>query len=493
MKRASATLKVMDRRLCAAILCLVVLLMLPSFCCAEEPAGNLPQLSTETIPLRPTILTLTGAIELARRNYPAIRTSQLRADAQREGIKQAKIAYLPAVALLLDENYGTANNVTGFLAPQLVVPNISGLVKNKNNFLGGFGFTTGALISWEPLDFGLRKAQVNTARSATTQAQSQVAVTQLQVMTTAADAFLQALAARQAVRAAQAQVDRWNVFYETVHVLAQRELKALTDEYLAQAELVRAKDQLIAANQNYKIAIATLIESVGIDAESVELEPGNLLAELPESHFSVANFSLHPQAMAQKATIELAQAKNQALDRTFYPRLFLRVPLYARGTSFEPDLSLNFGRGYYPTTFNYAISALVTFNPTDIFLLRSQRRAELKTISAEQSRYEEIMLNLKAQDARARAFIEGAVLTAQNAPIKVHASTEAANSARIRYQHQLASINDVAQNEQLLTQSQVEYATAQLQVWRALLAAAVARGDLTPFVQQVSRVNKERR
>ena len=324
MKRASATLKVMDRRLCAAILCLVVLLMLPSFCCAEEPAGNLPQLSTETIPLRPTILTLTGAIELARRNYPAIRTSQLRADAQREGIKQAKIAYLPAVALLLDENYGTANNVTGFLAPQLVVPNISGLVKNKNNFLGGFGFTTGALISWEPLDFGLRKAQVNTARSATTQAQSQVAVTQLQVMTTAADAFLQALAARQAVRAAQAQVDRWNVFYETVHVLAQRELKALTDEYLAQAELVRAKDQLIAANQNYKIAIATLIESVGIDAESVELEPGNLLAELPESHFSVANFSLHPQAMAQKATIELAQAKNQALDRTFYPRLFLR-------------------------------------------------------------------------------------------------------------------------------------------------------------------------
>lgn len=495
MTRAPDIQKALEKLLCFAIFGLVVVLLHQRNCYAEDSAGGQipPPPNRDAIPLRPTLLTLTGAVELARKNFPAIRTARLRADAQQEGITQARIAYLPTAALMLDENYGTANNITGFLASQVVVPNVSGQVKNTNNFLGGFGFTSGALLSWEPFDFGLRKAQVNVARSTTKQAESQVALTELQAMSVAADSFLQALAAREAARTAQAQVDRWNVFYETVHVLAQQELKALTDQYLAQAELVRAKDELITANQNYKIAIANLIESVGIDADSVDIEPGSLLEELPESHFSLADLSLHPQAMAQESIIELDQAKKHALDRTYYPRFFLRVPIYARGSSFEPDLSLNFERGYFPTNFNYAISTLMTFNPTDILLLRSQRRAELKTINADQSRYQEIMLGLKAQDARARALIEGAVLKANNAPVKVHASQEAANSARIRYQHQLATVNDVALTEQLLAQSQVEYATAQLQVWRALLAAAAARGDLTPFVEQVSRVTRERR
>jgi len=129
----------------------------------------------------------------------------------------------------------------------------------------------------------------------------------------------------------------------------------------------------------------------------------------------------------------------------------------------------------------------------DIFQLRAQRKAESKNESAERARYDEIMLSLKEQDAQARAMIEGSIRIAENAPIKVKASQEAANSARIRYRYQLASVNDVALDEQLLTQSEVEYATAQLQVWRALLAASVARGSMKPFVDQVVRAELLRR
>jgi outer membrane protein TolC len=74
----------------------------------------------------PQSLTLLDAIELARKNYPAIKAAAYKTDAAREGITQAKTAYLPRVDLLFDENYGTANNITGFLAPQNIVPNISG-------------------------------------------------------------------------------------------------------------------------------------------------------------------------------------------------------------------------------------------------------------------------------------------------------------------------------------------------------------------------------
>ena len=492
MNRVTAT-KALDRMQCPAIICITILLAHQGLCYADDSARNHLQATTDAIPLRPQRLTLIGAIELARQNYPAIRTASLKTDAAREGITQAKTAYLPRADILLDENYGTANNVTGFLAPQNIVPNISGEVTNRNDFLGGFGFTSGGLISWEPFDFGLRKAQVNAARSTTKQAQAQIAVTELDTMSRAADAYLSVLAAQQVVRAAQAKLDRMNVFLETVHVLAQKELKPTTDEYLAQAEVVRAKDELVAAEQNYKIAIAALIKWTGTATDTVEVDPGPLLRQIPETHFTVADPSSHPQALAQKSVIEVVQAREHAMERSYAPRFFLRVPVYARGTSFNPNLSLDFGKGYYPTTFNYAISALMMFPAMDIFQIKSQRRAKAKTELAERSRYEEIILNLREQDARARAMIEGAVRIAENAPVKVKASQEAANSARIRYRYQLATVNDVAQDEQLLTQSEVEYATAQLQVWRALLAAAVARGDMRVFVDQVSKVTMERK
>lgn len=478
---------------CVAVFFQLIILLIPSAATAQDSSA-----SDQTQPIRmradvdaPQALTLIGAIELARRNYPSIKTATLKTEAAREGITLAKTAYLPHVDVMFDENYGTANNITGFLAPQNIVPNISGTVSKKNNFLGGFGFTVGTLVSWEPFDFGLRKAQVNAAKAIEFQSRSQTAVTQLEVESRAADAFLSVLAAQQVMKAAQAKVDRLNTFFETVKVLAQKEMKAKTDEYLAEAEVIRAKDELIASEQNYKIAIAGLVKWTGLSSNTVDAISDGLLKESPRNYFVVGDPRLHPQALAQKAAIDVVHAKRHALDRAYAPRFFLRFPIYARGTSFNPDLSLNFGRGYYPTTFNYAISGLVLFQATDIFQLKAQRRAEYKNEMSERSRYDEILLNLKEQDARARAMIEGAVRIAANAPVKVKAAQEAANSARIRYRYQLASVNDVALDEQLLTQSEVEYATAQLQVWRAMLNAAVARGDLRPFMDQVVKTGRE--
>jgi len=48
----------------------------------------------------------------------------------------------------------------------------------------------------------------------------------------------------------------------------------------------------------------------------------------------------------------------------------------------------------------------------------------------------------------------------------------------------LASITEVAEAQRLLAQAEADDAVARLGVWRALLAAAQVRGDLTPFLEQ---------
>lgn len=79
----------------------------------------------------------------------------------------------------------------------------------------------------------------------------------------------------------------------------------------------------------------------------------------------------------------------------------------------------------------------------------------------------------------------------ENAPVKVRAAREAVNSVKVRYQLGLASVNDVAQDEQLLTEFEVEEATARLRVWRALLAEAAAKGDMTQFRRAAELASRE--
>ena len=72
-------------------------------------------------------------------------------------------------------------------------------------------------------------------------------------------------------------------------------------------------------------------------------------------------------------------------------------------------------------------------------------------------------------------------------PIERQAATAGESQARARYQNGLASVVEVAEAERLLAQAEADDAVARLGVWRALLAAAQARGDLTPFLDQTKR------
>src|SRR5436309_2210003 len=76
----------------------------------------------------PRPLTLDQAIELAVKNYPALRAARAQAEAVRAGIDLARTAYLPRADLLWQENRATRNNVFGMLLPQSTIPPISGPV-----------------------------------------------------------------------------------------------------------------------------------------------------------------------------------------------------------------------------------------------------------------------------------------------------------------------------------------------------------------------------
>ncbi|HKA55535.1 MAG TPA: TolC family protein [Candidatus Binatia bacterium] len=431
-------------------------------------------------------MSLSGAVELALSNYPAVRAAQAQAGAARAGIDLARTAYLPHTDLLWQENRATRNNVFGLLLPQSVIPSISGPVLGTKSYTSTWGSAGGVLFSWEPFDFGLRSATVALARTVTAQAEAGVEVTRLDVATAAADAFLAVLAAEQAVRAAQANVDRLQVFAQSVHVLVQQQLRPGADASRADAELAAARNQLIQAQQAMTLNQATLAEALGVAGTTVATDPGPLLELPPASVLPPPQVNSHPLARAQAAAVETVRAREHVLDRSYVPRLNLQASFSGRGTGAQLDGRLIEGKGLLPDTPNWAAGVSVSFPLFDIFALRARRQAEASNEEAERARYAQTIQSLTAQDVRARAVIEAAQRIADNTPLQLTAAQAAETQVRTRYQFGLATVTDVADVQRLLAQAETDNAVARLGVWRALLAAARSQGDLTPFLQYVA-------
>ena len=122
-------------------------------------------LMTDLVAAQPATLTLGQAVQQSVEKYPAVRGSLEQVSAAASGINLARTAYLPRADFLGQVNRATHNNVFGLLLPQAVIPSISGPAQGTNSLNNVWGSAVGTLVSWEPVDFGLRKANVETAKA----------------------------------------------------------------------------------------------------------------------------------------------------------------------------------------------------------------------------------------------------------------------------------------------------------------------------------------
>ncbi len=432
-----------------------------------------------------TPLRLEQAVEIAESNYPSIPVAQAQADASRQNIGVARTAYLPRLDLLWQENRASVNNLFGTLLPQGILQSISGPVLGTKSFNSTFGSAGGSLFSWEPFDFGYRKATVDVARNVTKQAEAGVVVTRLDVATSAADGFLALLANEEAVRAAEANLARAQTFADSVHTLVNNQLRAGADAARADAELSTAKNQLNRAQQTTEVSRAALAELLGVPGTSVNVDAGSLMTLPLDTSVPALNLDSHPLVLAQEAAIETVRARERVLDRSYFPRFNFQSGLSARGTGAVTNGTFKGGAsGLWPDTANFAVGMSVTFPSFDIFTIRARKNVEKGNEGVETARLEQTEQALKGQYARAQALIDGALRIALETPNQLKSAQDAERLTLERYKYGLATVNDVADVQRLLAQAEIDNAVARLNVWRALLVAARLQGDLKPFLQR---------
>ena len=442
-----------------------------------------PSLSGQTNATTPRTFSLEDAVNYALQNYPAVRASLEQGNAARAGIALARAQYLPFLNGVYQDSRATQNQVPGIWLPTTITPTVEGPIGGYSG-QSYWGSQVAAFFSWEPVDFGLRPALVGQARSAAEKSSADLAVTRLQVATAVGNYFFAALASHQAVLSAQANVERWQVFNQSVHTLVDNTLRPGVDGSRADAQLALAKTQLYQAQQAEQAALATLAALMGTAGAELRLDTGKLL-DLP-SVDSLAGVApgANPFAQDQMAAVRQVQAQEKVLNRTDYPRFFLQAEGLGRGSEIPNNGSaIGNANGLLPARGNWVAGLTITFpNVFDFKALGAEKQMAKANERSQQAFYDKTIQDLTGQVQSALTQLKSAQLVAQQTPIELAAARASETQSRARYDASLATLVEVADAEGLLAQAEMDDAVARLNVWRSLFGLAYAQGDLQPFL-----------
>ncbi len=433
-------------------------------------------------------VTIQQAIEAAAKNYPAIRVESAEIDAAESGVQLSKTAFLPHADFHYQVNRATRNNVFGLLFPNDTISPISGPALDSSTGTSTFGTAVGLAFSWEPFDFGLRDANVTVARKLKEQTEAGRTVRQYEASLAAANAFYAGLAARQAVKAAQANVERMEVFSRTVAALVKAELRPGADESRARAELVRARNELIAVEKLERGARLELGRWMGRAGSEIEMAPGALLSDPPGEATGAPDLNLHPLAAPHSAGVEVVRARRESIAKEYRPKFEVLSSVYGRGTGARLDGTFEGGgNGLYPNKANWAVGLGVSFPIFDYKQNRVRQDVESHREAAETARLNTVLEPLKSEVAKARVDIDASRQVAANTPEELEATQALEQQAQARYKAGLGNVVEVADAQRLLRQAETDDALARLSVWRALFALAAAAGDMTELLAKASR------
>jgi outer membrane protein TolC len=297
---------------------------------------------------------------------------------------------------------------------------------------------------------------------------------------------LTVVVAQRTRQAAQADVDRRQVFSNAVHVLVDKQLKPGVDASRADAELAAARNQLIRAEQAEEYSRIGLAQTLGIAGTNVQIVPGNLAASLPATSVPTSVVSGHPSAQVATSAIAEVRAREHVLDQSYFPRFTLQSAYSARGSGVLPN-GANGSDGLEPSRRNWAVGVTATFPLLDIFSIRFRKQAEAANERTTAAQYDQVVQNLTAQLQRAQSALDAAQRVAANTVIELQAAQLTNQQAEARYRAGLTTVVEVADAQRILVQAESDDAVARVSVWRALLSVSFAQGNLQPFLDIVQK------
>jgi outer membrane protein len=417
-----------------------------------------PRCSMSLETLRPgERLTLDRAIELTLHNHPRGLEAESEAVAARERIGEARSALMPQVYSAAEYLRSTDNPIgnTTYLNPGFI-PRITGTLhggppdprqgfSTTDNFLGGVG------VEQYLFDFGRVRGQIRQRAEEARAAESDVRLTDLDLVFEAAQRYFALLASVQKVKVYHKAVEQRTEQLHDATVKADANLTPRIDMLTARAALSRTETNLLEASNELATARVALDNTMAVSPNVPPYELADVLTYRPITGDIAAYFASalerRPDLETLRAEARAAGAKISEVRSDFFPSVQATAGYTAMGTGL-------------PAANNLDAGIVVTWPIFNGFLTQHQ---------IDEANAKRDSIRFAMEDLRLRIWFEvkSAFLELQTSVERIHQAedTLAASSGQLelaakRYTAGLGNIIELTEAERFYTQDDAAYVDA---------------------------------
>jgi outer membrane protein len=411
---------------------------------------------------------------------------RLQASATQQNIQLAKNSLVPDLTVGYQANMATYNNITGMSYPGFLLP-ISGppSVNNDLNFVPGTA--AGALIKWSPITFGQRTAGIEKATAQFKQANAAYNEQLFKYQYNTVNVYLEAVYYKQLLKSLQAAIDRNNVGLQQSLVLAKNGLRQGIDTVQFQAAIAQAEIDQLQTERIYQQKLLELSRLTGTESDT-----GNII--LTDSLFNTpvilpadtaTGIIAHPYYQTLEAQKNSTAAGLKEIQRSWVPQLDIWGNIYARGSGIDATGRINKSGGFNLTRTNAGIGVQLSFPVLQYSKVNIKKRKYQLLLKADEAGLAQAQLDITEQSAIALQEYQQDMKIAVKSPVLLKAATDIYQGLKLSYEAGLIDYTRLAQAQYELLKAEVNDASARLQIWRSLLAIAIAKGNLNLFTDQL--------
>jgi len=393
------------------------LIALAVICCVEAAAAT----------TQPIVLDLKSASQLALRTNSQLRSAGASEDMSRADVNKAKSALYPTVGA--ETGYSYITKPTFFGATPVLATNtqISRVGLQQTVYSGG------------AVEAGVRQAQYGyqAATHGTRAAQADV-------LTGVSVAYFRARQAREAIDVAQASVTSLTASYEDAEKLHGAGVVTNSDVLRAQVALTTAKNDLIAAQNNYEVALAALRTAIGL-AQDCPIELAADAQDTAPDFAATAVRAQRPEVAAASAAVMAADAAKTAAKAGNLPQVALTADYFNQPVGAQ-----------FPRLSNTVMAGvLVKFNVFDGGLTRANMDEANAAARKAREDLESEKRRVELEQQAAKLDLDSANARVETTVTQVQSAQESLRALQAGYKEGMNPLTDVLSAQTALTAARV--------------------------------------
>ncbi len=432
-----------------------------------------------------TALSIKEVLQKVQSNLPLLEVLQQQAKATEQNIPLAKNTIVPDLNAGYQINIATYNNITGMSYPGFLLP-ISGppSLNNKMNFVPGSAL--GALVKWNPFTFGQRNAAIEKATAQFKQANAAYNEQLFQYQYSAINIYLEVVYCKQVLKSLQANIDRSSVSLEQVLVLAINGLRPGIDTTQFQAAIVQAGMDYLQTERTCQQKMTELSRLTGENKQTDILLTDTLFNQsLLTLIDTTASIDQHPYYQNLEAQKSITEAGLKEIKKSNAPQLDFWGNAYARGSGIDAGGNVNKLEGFGFSRTNLGVGVQLSFPILKYNRINIEKKQYQSLLQADNARLAQAHLDITKQIETAVMQYRQDVKIAAKSPELLKAASDVYEGLKLSYETGLIDFTRLTNSQYELQKAEVNDANARLQLWRSLLAIAVAKGNLILFTEHL--------